>query len=178
MALQAKFLRVAKAGALAIYEVRGTSNELATFVANNYKDSKPAFKSTTDGEPILDSNGQKTPLLFTAFPMPGKNVWHPLYQTATGKNAGIFSLDKAELQFDQLMAKSLGADLGQHIASELAKSYTDKSVISSSAQSLLDDDDSDESEENFASSADETVASEDATLDTVETTASKAKTNK
>jgi hypothetical protein len=176
--LTAKFLRTGKGGSLAIYEVRGTSTELANFVAANYtsKGQEPAFKSEIDGTAILDNNGNKVPLLFTSYPMPGKNNWHPLYQAQSGKNKGSWSLDKENLNFDALVAKSLGADLGQSIASELAKSYTDKSVISSSAQSLLtddDDDSSEDSEENFASSADETNASEDANLDADVPTATK-----
>jgi len=92
MALQAKFLNMGKNGNLAIYEVRGTSADLATYVANQFKDSPngPAFKTTQKGELILDSKGQKIPLLFTAYPVPGMNVWHPLYQKADN----TFTLNK------------------------------------------------------------------------------------
>ena len=170
MALQAKFLKMGKGGTLAIYEVRGTSSELANFISSNYKDREPVFKSTPDGKPIL-SNGNKVPLYFTAYPLPGKNMWHPLYQVQAGDNAGSWTLDKSELQFDALVAKSLGADLGQAIAAESAKRYADSTPVSSSASSLLDDEDS---EEDFTAEA-----SEDANLEDVETTSTKgAKTNK
>jgi hypothetical protein len=178
MALQAKFLKVAKAGALAIYEVRGTSTELNNFVVNNYKDREPAFKSSPDGKLILDQQGNKVPLLFTAYPMPNRTQWYPLYQTLTGPNAGNFSLDKAELQFDQLLAKSLGSNLGDQIASKMAEKYTSSAPISSTL-AALDDEEEDEDEVNFtdADESAEEVASEDATMDVVETT-TKAKTNK
>ena len=171
MALQAKFLKVGKGGTLAIYEVRGTSAELASYVANNFKNSEPVFKSTVDGKLIL-SNGNKVPLYFTSYPLPGKNMWHPLYQVQAGDNAGSWTLDKSELQFDALVAKSLGADLGQAIAAESAKRYADSTPVSSSASSLLDEED--DSEDDFTADA-----SEEANLETVETTAPKtAKTNK
>lgn len=173
MALQAKFLSIGKGGALAIYEVRGTSSELDNFVKSNYKDSKPAFKSTKDGTPIL-SNGNKVPLYFTSYPLPGKNLWHPMYQIQMGDNAGSWTLDKSELQFDALVAKSMGADLGQAIASEAAKRYADSTPVSSTTSSMLSDDDEDEAdEEDFTA-----TASEDAELDVVEQPASKAKANK
>lgn len=170
--LTAKFLKMGKAGALAIYEVRGTSQELANFVSNNYKDREPVFKSTPDGKPIL-SNGNKVPLYFTSYPLPGKNTWHPLYQVQMGDNAGSWTLDKSELQFDALVAKSMGADLGQAIASEAAKRYADSTPVSSSASSLLDDDEDDD--EDLTSSE---SASEDATMDVEETSTPKAKTTK
>jgi len=178
--LKAKFLKMGKGGALAIYEVQGTSSELSNFVKNNYKDREPVFKSTPDGKPIL-SNGNKTPLYFTSYPLPGKNIWHPLYQIQMGDNAGSFTLDKSDLQFDALVAKSMGADLGQAIAAEAAKRYADSTPVSSSASSLLDDDEDEADEEDFtASESDdsEVVASEDATMDVVETTTAKAKTTK
>jgi len=165
MALQAKFLKVGKGGALAIYEVRGTSSELATYVANNFKNSEPVFKSTPDGKPIL-SNGNKVPLYFTSYPLPGKSVWHPLYQIQMGDNAGSFTLDKSDLQFDALVAKSLGADLGQAIAAEAAKRYADSTPISSSTQALLDDEE--DSEEDFTEDA-----STEANLEDVGTTSTK-----
>jgi hypothetical protein len=180
MALQAKFLKMGKGGTLAIYEVRGTSSELANFVSNNYKDREPVFKSTPDGKPIL-SNGNKTPLYFTSYPLPGKNTWHPLYQVQMGDNAGSWTLDKSELQFDALVAKSMGADLGQAIASEAAKRYADSTPVSSSTSALLSDDEDDADEEDFTAEASEeaeVVASEDATMDVVETTTAKAKTTK
>jgi hypothetical protein len=158
MALQAKFLSIGKGGTLAIYEVRGTSSELATYVAS-YKDREPAFKSTKDGKPILDAKGQKTPLLFTAYPMPGKNVWHPLYEKADG----TFTLDKQDLNFEILVSKSMGADFGQAYASEAARRYADSTSVSSTASSILSDDEEDEAdEEDFTASA-----SEDAELDVV-----------
>lgn len=177
--LTAKFLKMGKAGALAIYEVRGTSQELSNFVRNNYKDREPVFKSTPDGKPIL-SNGNKVPLYFTSYPLPGKNTWHPLYQIQMGDNAGSFTLDKSDLQFDALVAKSMGADLGQAIAAEAAKRYADSTPISSSASSLLDDeDDADEEDFTATESEDSDVsASTDADMDVVETTTTKAKTNK
>lgn len=174
MALQAKFLKMGKAGSLAIYEVRGTSNELANFISNNYKDREPVFKSTPDGKPIL-SNGNKTPLYFTSYPLPGKNTWHPLYQVQMGDNAGSWTLDKSELQFDALVAKSMGADLGQAIASEAAKRYADSTPVSSSTSAMLSDDEDDADEEDDFTA----TASEDAELDVVaEATTTKAKTTK
>ena len=174
MALQAKFLKMGKGGALAIYEVRGTSAELDNFVKSNYKDREPVFKSTLDGKPIL-SNGNKVPLYFTSYPMPGKNVWHPLYQIQMGDNAGSFTLDKSDLQFEALVSKSLGADFGQAYAAEAARRYADSTSVSSSTSSMLSDDDEDEAdEEDFTA-----TASEDAELDVVaEQPASKAKTTK
>jgi hypothetical protein len=158
MALQAKFLSIGKGGTLAIYEVRGTSTELATYVAS-YKDREPVFKSTKDGKLILDAKGQKTPLLFTAYPMPGKNVWHPLYEKADG----TFTLDKQDLNFEILVSKSMGADFGQAYASEAARRYADSTSVSSTASSILSDDEEDEAdEEDFTASA-----SEDAELDVV-----------
>jgi hypothetical protein len=176
--LTAKFLKMGKGGALAIYEVQGTSTELANFVKANYKDREPAFKSTIDGKPITDSNGNKVPLYFTSYPLPGKNTKHPLYQIQAGTNAGQFTLDKSELQFDALVAKSMGADLGQAIAAKAAERYADSTPISSAASSLLDDDDED-SEEDFTAPASEDaegVASEDATMDVVGTTTAKKTT--
>jgi hypothetical protein len=180
--LTAKFLKMAKAGALAIYEVRGTSAELDNFVKSNYKDREPVFKSTPDGKPIL-SNGNKVPLYFTSYPMPGKNVWHPLYQIQMGDNAGSFTLDKSDLQFEALVSKSLGADFGQAYAAEAARRYADSTSVSSSTSSMLSDDDEEEAdEEDFTATASEeeaeVVASEDATMDVVETTTAKAKTTK
>ncbi len=172
MALQAKFLKMGKGGTLAIYEVRGTSSELTNFISNNYKDREPVFKSTPDGKPIL-SNGNKTPLYFTSYPLPGKNTWHPLYQVQMGDNAGSWTLDKSELQFDALVAKSMGADLGQAIASEAAKRYADSTPVSSTTSSMLaDDDEEDADEEDFTA-----TASEDATMEVAETATSK-KANK
>ena len=180
MALQAKFLKMGKGGTLAIYEVRGTSSELTNFISNNYKDREPVFKSTPDGKPIL-SNGNKTPLYFTSYPLPGKNTWHPLYQVQMGDNAGSWTLDKSELQFDALVAKSMGADLGQAIASEAAKRYADSTPVSSTTSSMLaDDDEEDADEEDFTATASEEaelVASEDATMEVAETATSK-KANK
>jgi hypothetical protein len=180
MALQAKFLKMGKGGALAIYEVRGTSAELNNFVVNNYKDREPVFKSTPDGKPIL-SNGNKTPLYFTSYPLPGKNTWHPLYQVQMGDNAGSWTLDKSELQFDALVAKSMGADLGQAIASEAAKRYADSTPVSSSTAAMLSDDDEDDDSEDFtatASEESEVTASADADLGDAETATPKAKTTK
>lgn len=171
MALQAKFLKMGKAGSLAIYEVRGTSTELANFISGNYKDREPAFNSTPDGKPILNA-GNKVPLYFTSYPLPGKNTWHPLYKIQMGDNAGSFTLDKSDLQFETLVAKSLGADLGQAIAEQAAKRYADSTPISSSASSLLDEDDDTESDDS------DLTASEDATMEVEETSTTKAKTTK
>jgi hypothetical protein len=170
--LTAKFLKMGKGGALAIYEVHGTSTELANFVKANYKDREPAFKSTIDGKPITDASGNKVPLYFTSYPLPGKNMKHPLYQIQMGANAGSFTLDKSDLQFETLVAKSMGADLGQAFASEAAKRYADSTPISSAASSLLDDDDDEADEEDFTAKA-----SEDASFDAAEATP-KAKTTK
>lgn len=179
--LTAKFLKMGKGGALAIYEVRGTSTELANFVKANYKDREPAFKSTIDGKAITDSNGNKVPLYFTSYPLPGKNMWHPLYQVQSGTNAGSFTLDKSDLQFDALVAKSMGSDLGQAIAAETAKRYADSTPVSPTSAALLTDDEEEADEEDFTAAASEeaeVVASEDATMDVVETTTAKAKTTK
>ena len=177
MALQAKFLSIGKGGTLAIYEVRGTSTELATYVAS-YKDREPVFKSTKDGKLILDAKGQKTPLLFTAYPMPGKNVWHPLYEKADG----TFTLDKQDLNFEILVSKSMGADFGQAYASEAARRYADGTSVSSTASSILSDDEEDEAdEEDFTAEASEDAevfASVDAELDVVAEAPTTKKTTK
>ena len=165
--LTAKFLKMGKGGTLAIYEVRGTSNEVSDFVKNNYKDREPAFKSDPNGNAILDGSGNKTALYFTSYPLPGKNMWHPMYKVLMGTNAGSYTLDKSELQFDALVAKSMGADLGQAIALESARRYTSSAPISSSASTLADDDDDDTDEEDFTASttSEDVVASEDADMD-------------
>lgn len=166
MALQAKFMKMGKGGTLAIYEVRGTSADVSDFVKNNYKDREPAFKSSPDGKPIADSSGNKVALYFTSYPLPGKNIWHPMYKVLMGANAGSYTLDKSEVQFDALVAKSMGADLGQAIAAEAAKRYTSSAPISSSAAALADDDD-DTDEEDFTASdtAEAVTASVDADMD-------------
>ena len=158
--LTAKFLKMGKGGALAIYEVRGTSAEVSDFVKNNYKDREPAFKSTPNGEAILDGNGNKVALYFTSYPLPGKNMWHPMYKVLMGDNAGSYTLDKADLQFEMLVTKASGGDFGQAYATEVAKRYTSSAPISSSASTLADDDD-DTDEEDFTAS----TASEDADMD-------------
>jgi hypothetical protein len=180
--LKAKFLRMAKGGTQAIYEVQGTSSELATYVANNFKNSPegPVFKSTPDRKPILDANGNKTPLLFTSYPMPNKNVWYPLYQVQSGPNAGSFTLDKADLQFAMLVAKSTGGDFGQELAKQQVASFLE-APVSQSMSSLLDLDSDEADEEDLTATATEETdesASTDAEFDAVETTAPKAKTSK
>jgi len=174
MALQAKFLKMGKGGALAIYEVRGTSNELANFISNNYKDREPVFNSTPDGKPIL-SNGNKVPLYFTSYPLPGKNMWHPMYKVLMGDNAGSYTLDKADLQFEMLVSKSTGGDFGQAYAAQAAKRWADDSTpVSSSTSAMLSDDEDEADEDDFTA-----TASEDAELDVVaEATTTKAKTTK
>lgn len=159
--LTAKFLKMGKGGALAIYEVRGTSAEVSDFVKNNYKDREPAFKSAPNGDAILDSNGNKTALYFTSYPLPGKNMWHPMYKVLMGSNAGSYTLDKADLQFEMLVTKASGGDFGQAYATEVAKRYTSSAPISSTASSLLDDEEDDTDEEDFTAS----TASEDADMD-------------
>ena len=158
--LTAKFSKMGKSGTLAIYEVRGTSAELTDYISNQFKDSPkgPAFKSTKDGVPILDANGNKTPLLFTAYPMPGYNLWHPMYHKADG----TYTLDKQELQFEALVAKSMGADLGQAIAQEMAQKYTSSAPMTQSLSALSDDDD--DTEESEDSSDDTTSASAEADM--------------
>jgi hypothetical protein len=162
--LTAKFSKMGKGGTLAIYEVRGTSAELTDYISNNFKDSPkgPAFKSNKDGEPILDANGNKTPLLFTAYPMPGKNLWHPLYQVQSGERAGSYTLDKQDIQFESLVAKSMGADLGQAMAQQMAQKYTSSAPMTQSLSALSDDDD--DTEESEDSSDDTTSASAEADM--------------
>tara|TARA_R110000868_G_scaffold198169_2_gene444502 strand:- start:1629 stop:2183 length:555 start_codon:yes stop_codon:yes gene_type:complete len=166
MALQAKFMKMGKGGTLAIYEVRGTSADVSDFVKNNYKDREPAFKSSPNGEPILDSSGNKVALYFTSYPMPGKNMWHPMYKVLMGDNAGSYTLDKADLQFEMLVTKSTGGDFGQAYAADAVKRYTSSAPISSSAAALADDDD-DTDEEDFTASdtAEAVTASVDADMD-------------
>jgi hypothetical protein len=157
--LTAKFMKMGKGGTLAIYEVQGTSAELTDFISNNYKNSTngPAFKSSPTGEAILDSNGNKTPLYFTSFPLPGKNVKHPLYKVQMGDNKGSYTLDKSEIQFEALVAKSMGADLGQSIAAQMAQKYTSSAPITQSLSSLSDDeDDTEETSESASAEADMT----------------------
>lgn len=181
--LKAKFLRMAKGGTQAIYEVQGTSSELSTYVANNFKNSPngPVYKSSINGEAIVDSNGNKTPLLFTSYPMPGKNLWHPLYQVQSGPKAGSFTLDKAELQFAMLVSKSTGGDFGQELAKQQVASFLE-APVSQSMSSLLDLDSEDGIEEDLTATATEETdesASSDAAFDDVETTTPKvAKANK
>jgi hypothetical protein len=167
--LTAKFLKMGKGGTLAIYEVRGTSNEVSDFVKNNYKDREPAFKSDPNGNAILDGSGNKTALYFTSYPLPGKNMWHPMYKVLMGTNAGSYTLDKADLQFEMLVTKASGGDFGQAYATEVAKRYTSSAPISQSASTLADDDD-DTDEEDFTASTttDVVVASEDADMDLLE----------
>lgn len=181
--LKAKFLRMAKGGTQAIYEVQGTSSELSTYVANNFKNSPqgPVYKSSINGEAILDSNGNKTPLYFTSYPMPGKHLWHPLYQVQSGKNAGSFTLDKSDLQFEILAAKTAGGDFGQEYAKQQVASFLE-APVSQSMSSLLDLDSEDGIEDDLTATATEETdesASSDAAFDEVETTAPKgAKTSK
>lgn len=153
--LKAKFLKMGKGGALAIYEVQGTSTELADFVANNFKNSPkgPIFKSAPDGEAILDGNGNKVPLYFTSYPLPGKNILHPLYKVQQGDNAGSYTLDKSDLQLELLAAKAVGADLGQAIAMQMAQKYTSSAPITQSLTTLVDDDEDEDSEEEPASTS-------------------------
>ena len=149
--LQAKFVRIVKGGTLAMYELRGSSAEL-----NNYVDSVTALGRTVqyktdglDGDIVKDANGNQTPLFFTPFPMPNKEAWHEVYQIQSGKNKGGFTLDKSDLDFDMLMSKSLGQDLGVHISEQLASKHTGVSLstkatkVSSKSISLADDDDED-----------------------------------
>ena len=161
--LKAKFLKMGKGGALAIYEVLGTSAELTDFISNNFKNSPkgPVFKSSPDGEAILDSNGNKTPLYFTSYPLPGKNILHPLYQVQAGDNKGSYTLDKSELQFDALVAKSMGSNLGDQIANQMAQKYTSSAPITQSLTTLVDDDEDEDSEEEPASTS---AATADLTL--------------
>jgi hypothetical protein len=163
--LKAKFLKMAKGGTLAIYEVQGTSTELDNFVKSNYKDREPAFKTDSNRVPI-EVNGNKVPLYFTSYPMPGKNIWHPMYQVQDGANAGSWTLDKSELQFEMLVSKSTGGDLGQSIATAFAAKYVDASSTTlSSAANLLLDDSEDESTESDSDVPEET--SEEADLSAI-----------
>ena len=141
--LKAKFSKMGKGGTLAIYEVQGTSAELTDYISNNFKNSPkgPAFKTNSDGEPILDANGNKTPLYFTAYPLPGKGVLHPMYQVQYGDNKGSYTLDKSEIQFDALVAKSMGSNLGDQIANQMAQKYTSSAPVTQSLSALSDDDD-------------------------------------
>lgn len=80
-----------------VYKVDGTAAELA-----EYKASIPAEWLASH---IADDGGL---LLFTGFVMPGKkDAWHPLYKTQTGANAGRWSLDKAELAFNEGQLKAV-----------------------------------------------------------------------
>ena len=154
--LTAKFSKMGKGGTLAIYEVQGTSAELADYVANNFKNSPkgPAFKSDSNGVAIVDANGNKTPLYFTAYPLPGKDVLHPMYQVQYGDNKGSYTLDKSDIQLELLAAKAVGADLGQAIAMQMAQKYTSSAPITQSLGALSDDDDdTDESEDTSDESA-------------------------
>lgn len=153
--LTAKFSKMGKGGTLAIYEVRGTSTELADYVANNFKNSPkgPAFKSDSNGVAIVDANGNKTPLYFTAYPLPGKDVLHPMYQVQYGDNKGSYTLDKSEIQFDALVAKSMGSNLGDQIANQMAQKYTTSAPITQSLSALVDDDEDEDSEEESESTS-------------------------
>jgi hypothetical protein len=110
--------------------------------------------------------------------MPGKNVWHPLYEKADG----TFTLDKQDLNFEILVSKSMGADFGQAYASEAARRYADSTSVSSTASSILSDDEEDEAdEEDFTAEASEDAevfASVDAELDVVAEAPTTKKTTK
>jgi hypothetical protein len=159
--LTAKFMKMGKAGALAIYEVQGTSAELTDYISNNFKDAPkgPAFKSAPNGDAILDSSGNKIPLYFTAYPLPGKDLKHPLYKVQAGANIGKYTLDKSEIQYESLVAKSMGSNLGDQIATQMAQKWVSSAPINKGLASLVDD--SDDSEDD----ASETPA--DLTLKTV-----------
>jgi hypothetical protein len=112
--------------------------------------------------------------------MPGKNLWHPLYQVQSGPKAGSFTLDKAELQFAMLVSKSTGGDFGQELAKQQVASFLE-APVSQSMSSLLDLDSDEADEEDLTATATEETdesASTDAEFDAVETTAPKAKTSK
>lgn len=176
--LKAKFLKMGKGGALAIYEVQGTSAELTDFISNNFKNSPkgPVFKSSPDGEAILDGNGNKVPLYFTSYPLPGKNMLHPLYQIQAGDNKGSYTLDKSELQFDALVAKSMGSNLGDQIANQMAQKYTTSAPITQSLSALVDDDeDEDEVSEEEPAPESASAAVADLTQLTVKAEAKTAK---
>jgi hypothetical protein len=173
--LKAKFSKMGKGGTLAIYEVQGTSAELADYVANNFKNSPkgPAFKSDSNGVAIVDANGNKTPLYFTAYPLPGKDLLHPMYQVQYGDNKGSYTLDKSEIQFDALVAKSMGSNLGDQIANQMAQKYTSSAPVTQSLSALSDDDD--DTEESEDSSDDTTSASAEADMTQLGKTAKAAK---
>ncbi len=95
--------------------------------------------------------------------MPGKDKWHELVQIQSGPNKGNFTLDTEELNFDKLISKSLGQDLGEHITAQLASRHT--GVVSNAPKAnsiILTDDEEDLTEE----SEDQTPsASESADMD-------------
>ena len=167
--LKAKFSKMGKGGTLAIYEVQGTSAELTDYISNNFKDAPkgPAFKSAPNGDAILDSNGNKIPLYFTAYPLPGMNVKHPLYKVQAGANIGTYTLDKSAIQFDTLVAKSMGSNLGDQIATLSAQKWVSEAPINKGLASLVDDSDeeSEDSDDTSEDTASETPA--DLTLKTV-----------
>ena len=100
MALKAQFKTTTKNGGV-VYKVHGTPEELQT-----YKSSIPA--EWLDKH-IADDG---TMLLFSSFAMPGKReAWHPLYKVVTGDNAGRYTLDSADLRFNEAQLKGLKDDV-------------------------------------------------------------------
>jgi hypothetical protein len=94
--LKAQYKNPTKKGGY-VYVVDGTAAELA-----EYKASIPAEYLASH----VTEDGRL--LLFTGFVMPGKkDAWHPLYKTQTGDNAGRWSLDTAELSFQEGQLKAV-----------------------------------------------------------------------
>lgn len=163
--LSAKLIRATSK--VAVYEVKGTSVELKAYEASVTAAGQTIRYKTdgVDGPQVLNELGEPIPLFFTAFPMPGKDQWHPLAQIQSGPNKGKFTLDTEALNFDKLIAKSLGQDLGEHITAQLAQRHTgalSNAPKSSRTITLTDDDE----EDLTAESDDQTAsASESADMD-------------
>lgn len=159
--LSAKLIRATSK--VAVYEVKGTSSELKAYEASVTASGQTIRYKTdgVDGPQVLNELGEPIPLFFTPFPMPGKDQWHPLVQIQSGPNKGKFTLDTEALNYDKLIAKSLGQDLGEHITAQLAQRHT--GVLSNAPKSrtitLTDDD------EDLTAESDDQTASASASAD-------------
>lgn len=162
--LSAKLIRATSK--VAVYEVKGTSVELKAYEASVTASGQAIRYKTdgVDGPQVLNELGEPIPLFFTPFPMPGKDQWHQLVQIQSGPNKGKFTLDTEELNFDKLISKSLGQDLGEHISAQLATKHTGVSLNSKAPKAssviLTDDDD-----EDLTAEADDQTASASASAD-------------
>ena len=144
--MQAKLIRAT--AKVAVYEVRGTSAEIKAYEASITAQGRTVSYKTAgkDGPQVKNDRDEPIPLYFTPFPLPGREKWHEMVLIQSGPNKGTFTLDTDDLNFDKLMAKSLGQDLGEHISAQLATKHTGVSLNSKAPKAssiILTDDDED-----------------------------------